>query len=248
MSFRQHFLALSLFASLLCGGAAQAAEPETGQDEYDFSWLDPEKKIYVVQNRKYLKQNRLEISLAGGLGMGEPYRTRYTVMPRATFYMSEQFGLSIFGGFNRNSENGNVEALRTQNYPIPAVRDVQSFVAGSIMWLPFYGKINMFNQIFYIDWHIEAGVGQVASEIDLNTRFGQPSRLEETSHFAFHWGTGQKFFITRNWAARLDFVAQYYKAPSGVDPNGGNSLTTASGTAEDNYDNYYVTLGVSYTF
>jgi outer membrane beta-barrel protein len=239
---------LALLMLLACSFAfvpsARAVDENPSEDEYDFSWLDPDKKIYVVQNRKYTKKGKLELALSGGIGVGEPYRTRRTVLPRIFYYINESFGVSAFMGFNSNSENSNVEALRAVAGRIPAVRDVQQMVGGSVVWLPFYGKINMFNQILYLDWHLEAGVGQVSSEIDLNTTFGNPANINESSHTSFHWGTGQKFFITRNFAARLDLLAIYYKAPSGVD----GSLTSALGSVEDSYDNYFVTLGVSYTF
>ncbi|RZA05770.1 MAG: outer membrane beta-barrel domain-containing protein [Proteobacteria bacterium] len=256
MSFRHQFLALSLLASMLALGNspnAQAAGTlnagqQTEDGDYDFSWLDPEKKIYVVQNRKYLKQNRLEVALSGGIGGGDAYRKSMTVMPRIIFYPSETFGISVFGGFNKNAENHNVSDLKEAGSSVkPAVRDVSSRLGASVMWLPFYGKVNLFNQILYLDWHFEAGVGTVSTEIDLNKDYGGNPILEETSHFAFHWGTGQKFFITRNWAARIDFMAQYYNAPSGVVP-GVVSPTTATGTPEVSYDNYYVTIGASYTF
>jgi outer membrane beta-barrel protein len=222
-----------------------AAEKQAEPDEYDFSWLDPDKKIYVVQNRKYTKKNRLEVALSGGIGIGEAYRNRRTIMPRATFYLNEHWGVSAFLGFNSNSENGNVQALQDSGSSrIPAVRDVQNFMGGSVMWLPFYGKINMFNQIFYIDWDIEAGLGQVSSEIDLNTRFGGTPNVNEATYMSYHWGTGWKFFITRDFGARLDFLAQYYKAPTGVD----GSLTSNLGALEETYTNYLVTLGLSYTF
>jgi len=241
-------LRLCAFVFLLNAFVGQSSfANESGQeqtDEYDFSWLDPEKKIYVVQNRKYTKGGKLELALTGGFGIGEPYRTRRTIMPRLFYYINEQFGVGAFMGFNSSSENTNVDALKLVSNRKPAVRDIQNMVGGSFMWIPFYGKINMFNQILYLDWHIEAGVGQVASELDLNTTFAGNPNVNETSHFSYHWGTGQKFFITRNFAARLDLLAVYYKAASGVD----GSVTSVQGSTEDNYDNYFVTLGVSYTF
>lgn len=243
MSFRVITLFVAAFLSVSAHGAD--APPEPGQDEYDFSWLDPEKKIYVVQNRKYTKKGKLELALSGGLGMGQPYRTTRTILPRAFYYINESWAVSAFMGFNSNAENGNVQAMRDAgSNRIPAVRDIQSFVGGSVAWLPFYGKVNMFNQILYLDWHIEAGIGQVSTEIDLNTRFSGTPDIFESSHTSFHLGTGQKFFITKNFAARLDFLALYYKAPTGVD----GSLTSTSGAVEDTYDNYFVTIGASYTF
>jgi len=237
-------LLLSLFFAQISAPVQAAESPDVSQDEYDFSWLDPDKKIYVVQNRKYTKKNRLEIALSGGFGFGEPYRRRTTLLPRAFFYLSESWGLSVLAGFNSNTENDNFISLKTVSSVVPAVRDIQNFYGGSLVWIPFYGKVNMFNQILYLDWHLEAGVGQVNTEIDLNTSARGGVRIDESSHTSFHWGTGQKFFITRSFAARLDFLAIYYRAPTGLD----GSLTSEKGSAENTYDSYFVTAGLSYTF
>ena len=150
---------IALLAPAFPAATAFAADEAVSEDEYDFSWLDPDKKIYVVQNRKYTKKGRLEVAISGGVGVGEPFRTRRTLLPRAFFYVSESFGISGFMGFNSNSENGNFEGLKSVSSVVPAVRDIQSFVGGSAVWVPFYGKINMFNQIFYLDWHLEGGIG-----------------------------------------------------------------------------------------
>src|SRR4051812_15514010 len=73
--------------------ASRAIAKESGgdeEDEYNFSWLDPDKKVYVLQNRKYRKTGRLAISLAGGLNLSNPYRTEYELVPRADYWFSEQ--------------------------------------------------------------------------------------------------------------------------------------------------------------
>jgi outer membrane beta-barrel protein len=129
---------------------------------------------------------------------------------------------------------------------VPIIRDINSFYGGSVVYLPFYGKINMFNQILYMDWHFEGGLGQVTSEVDMNTsRSGSPM-ITQQNYTSFHLGTGMKFFITRNIAARLDYLAVFYKAPSGIDELG--HVATATSGVEDTYDNHFLTLGVSYTF
>lgn len=232
-------------------GSAQAiadeANPDPDKDDYDFSWLDPDKKIYVVQNRKYTKAGKMELALNGGIGIGEPYRTRRIVLPRLFYYFNEHWGVSVMGGFIRNAENGNMVAIKeasTASSVIPVVRDIQSFVGASAVWLPFYGKMNMFNQMFYIDWHFELGVGSAKTEIDLNRSATGSARIEEATYTSYHWGTGMKFYVTRNIAARLDYLAVFYKAPTGI--NG--STTSGSGAAVDTFDNHFLTLGASYTF
>jgi outer membrane beta-barrel protein len=246
-------LRLPIFLLIFIGflfGSAQAIAEDANPDpdnEYDFSWLDPDKKIYVVQNRKYVKARHMELALNGGIGIGEPYRQRRIVLPRAFYYFNEHWGISVLGGFVRNEENGNMVAIKTASTAssvIPVVRDVQSFIGGSAVWLPFYGKINMFNQMFYIDWHFEAGLGSAKTEIDLNRSATGAPNIEEATYTTYHWGTGMKFFITRNIAARLDYLAVFYKAPTGID----GSTTSNLGAVTDTYDNHFLTLGASYTF
>jgi outer membrane beta-barrel protein len=213
---------------------------DTERDEYDFSWLDPDKKIYVVQNRKFTKASHFELSTGYGLGMGQAYRSTRQWIVRGTFYLSEHWGISGFLFNNYNSTNDNYAQLQQVSSVIPTVRDTNQYWGGSIMWLPFYGKINMFNQIFYIDWHFEAGLGSASGEIDLNTHANSAPNIQTTSFTGYHWGSGWKFFITRHWAARLDFLTTYYKAPI--------MLKGADTGDTQTYDNEYITLGASYTF
>ena len=43
-------------------GRLLAAEGDT----YSFSWLDPDKEVFVLQNRKYRKKGRLHLNAGGG--------------------------------------------------------------------------------------------------------------------------------------------------------------------------------------
>lgn len=233
--------ALTILTSTQAIAAPDDPVIDSERDEYDFSWLDPDKKIYVVQNRKYLKGGHFELSTNYGVGMGETYRTQRQWNGRATFYFSEHWGISGIYFANFNSENETMAQLKNVSNVVPAVRDTTRYFGGSIWWLPFYGKINLFNQIFYIDWHFELGFGSATTEVDLNTRSTGDPIIEESSHGAFHWGSGWKFFITRHWSARLDFLSTYYKAPNAL-------RGTVSGSEDDTYDNYYLTLGLGYMF
>jgi len=244
MLFRNVFAlsaALLFFASSQALAAPDDPGMDSERDEYDFSWLDPDKKIYVVQNRKYQKGNRFELGTGYGVGMGESYRTQRQWNVRATYYFSEHWAISGIYFSNFNSENDDYAQIKAINSTVPVVRDTHNYFGGSIMWLPFYGKINMFNQIFYIDWHFELGFGNASTEIDLNRSAQGNPVIEASSHGALHWGSGWKFFINRHWGARLDFLSTYYKAPNGL--NG-----SVTGSEDQTYDNYYLTLGVSYTF
>jgi outer membrane beta-barrel protein len=244
---------VTLFAVLaFCSAPRAYAVPsedpsvDSERDEYDFSWLDPDKKIYVVQNRKFTKASHLELATGYGIGMGETYRTQRQWNVRGTFYFSEHWGISGIFFNNYNSENDTMAQLKNVSSTVPSVRDTDQYYGVSVMWLPFYGKVNLFNQIFYIDWHFEAGIGNAKTEIDLNQRASSPPSIQFDDFSAFHWGSGWKFFINRHWGARMDFLATYYKAPNGLRP--GNATGQTDGSEDNTYDNYYLTLGLCYTF
>lgn len=237
--------ALTVFSTAVVSQTAFAAPDDPAidseRDEYDFSWLDPDKKIYVVQNRKYQKGNRFEIATGYGIGMGETYRKQRQWNARATFFFSEHWAISGMYFSNFNSENETMAQLRNVSSVVPTVRDTNAYFGGSIMWLPFYGKINLFNQIFYIDWHFELGFGNAQTEIDLNTRAAGDAIIESANYGSIHYGTGWKFFIDRHWGARFDFLATNYKAPNGL-------RGRVEDSEDETYDNYYLTLGIAYTF
>jgi outer membrane beta-barrel protein len=219
---------------------------DSDRDEYDFSWLDPDKKIYVVQNRKFTKANHLELSTSYGIGMSEAYRTQRQWIVRGTFYFSEHWGISGFYFNNYNSANDNYGEVESLSHLVPAVRDTNTYLGGSIVWVPFYGKINLFNQIFYIDWDFELGVGSANTQIDINqVAYGTPNIVSGT-YTALHWGSGWKFIIDKHWGARFDFLQTHFSAPNGIVT--GSTVGSATGGTTDTYNNYYLTLGVSYLF
>ncbi len=179
--------------------------------------------------------------MSGGFGTGQPYRNTWALVPRLNYYFNESFGLSALGLFASNSENKNIAELKEISASsFPNVRDAQSFYGGSVVWIPFYAKINTFNRIFYIDWHFEAGLASVASEVDLNTSATGAPRITTSTHMGYFWGTGQKFFVSKNFAFRLDLLGLYYSAP--VVQRGVIKAFNATNS------NYYLTFGASYTF
>jgi outer membrane beta-barrel protein len=226
--------------------AGEEGASTQGQDEYDFSWLDPEKKIYVVENRKFTKAGHLELSTSVGVGLSEAYRTQRQWITRATFYINEHWGISGFYFNNYNSPNANYQEVETLSQLVPSVRDTNSYYGGSVVWIPFYGKINLFNQIFYIDWDFELGIGMANTQIDINQKAYSAPNIVTGSYTGFHWGSGWKFIIDRNWAARFDFLSTHFSAPNGIVQN--STVGNATGGTTDTYNNYYLTLGVAYTF
>lgn len=210
--------------------------PNAEDEEYNFSWLDPDKKVYVLQNRKYRKASRFAIFLQGGLNLSNPYRTEYFGMPRASYWFTEQFGVEVFYAAATNSDNTTLTALKNVGPSVlPYVREIRSFYGALATWTPWYSKLNFFNKILYFDWFFNLGLGQVNTALDQNVRVGQASNFKTETQFALYYGTGMDFYINRNFLVRLDLVGMMFNA-EGADRK---SRTTF---------NYDFAAGIGYLF
>src|SRR5688572_15226833 len=112
---------LLLFILLIPIGRVVHAE----DSDYSFHWLDPDKKIYVLQNRKYLKGLHPLFSVIGSVGFSNPYCSTYNIDPRLTFYFSETFAVEFFYTLVSNTKNSTYGAL-TGAAPnaLPNIREV----------------------------------------------------------------------------------------------------------------------------
>lgn len=206
------------FLWLVVVGAAwsRAAENDVMQSdsdsEYSFRWLDPEKKIYVLQNRRYVKANRLMLSFLAGPGFSNPYRNTFSVEPRAAYYLSESLGFEVFYDQTFNSQNNTYKALvstGTQVYPV--IRETRSQVGALAQWVPWYAKINFFNNILYFDWYLSGGLGSVNTAV--TTSATDPTSFTNQNQLGLFLGTGQMFYIGDTMTVRLDFMGTFYRAP-----------------------------------
>jgi outer membrane beta-barrel protein len=231
MKIRNGFLnaqALSLtLATLLLAGAIEAIDSSpnaflvstamadggeaVATDDYSFEWLDPDKKIYVLQNRKYTKANRVMLSINGGLASTSPYQRSYSVDPRLAFYFSEQLGIEVFYTTMMNSPSSDYAALVSTNSTVlPNIYRVKNQVGGLLQWVPWYAKINFFNSIIYFDWYVSAGVGQLSGEI---YQGGFSTTPVTKSFTGYYLGTGHLFHLSQSFTMRLDFTNVWFNAP-----------------------------------
>ena len=210
-------LSLGLFD--LCVQPAYAGESVDQEDDADFSWLDPDKKVYVLQNRKYRKAGKPAVFLGGGLDLNNPFRSGYFGTARGAFWATEQFGAEFFYSGFKNSDNATLTALKNNNSAsLPYVREVRGYFGGVAAWAPFYGKLNLFNKILYYDWFINLGLAQVSTANDRNRLAAASANYVYENYLGFIFGTGQDFFITRHFSIRWDLIGLTYSA-TGADDN-----------------------------
>ena len=220
---------------LLVSGAALASE----QSVYDFSWLDKDKEIYVLQNRKFRKDGRLYVGAGGIQTLSGAFIDSFGGTLRGGYFMREDWGVEFLYSKFSGKENTTAKGVKTQG-TVPFYRKTDSMMGALVWWSPFYGKLNTFNQIFYFDWMFGAGVSSLTS-LDNRNKFkpGRPDSLTSESNIAGLWSTAVRFHITQTWSLRMDFLGSHYYA---------DKQSSASDSSEKLFSNYDFGLSLMYAF
>lgn len=203
-----------LLLQSVCVGVMSQAQAADDED-YNFSWLDPEKKIYVLQNRKYRKAGGAHIYAMGGVALAETYRTVYQFQPRIGTWFNEDFGIEAFYSARFHSPNNAYRALSqaTSGGTTPLIREIKSQFGVLFNWAPWYAKMNVFDSVLYFDWYFSLGAGTMSSEVGPKTQEDNPTLWKSENLFAAYVGTGQLFHVSEAFKVRIDFLGHFYSAP-----------------------------------
>ncbi len=207
----------TFFKSLIFSNNVHAGEADT----YNFSWLDPDKEVFVLQNRKFRKSGRLHMYGGGGKALSGAFVDSTSLQGRLGYYFMEEFGFEIIYSRNSGKENETAANVRDNGSGTgsrPFRRIVESYRGGMILWSPFYSKINTFNKIIYYDWIFGLGLGKVKESNNTNEfqvgAGSYPDSLAE--HSAILWNVGIKVFLGDNLSTRIDMTAVHFQAKSPV--------------------------------
>jgi len=232
---------LSLMFFILPLSESKASEGST----YQFKWLDQDKEVFVLQNRKYRKKNRLHLMLGLGATTSGAFSSATLIQGRAGYFIGEEWVVELLYSKNNSDTNDSFNGVVQTGQVTPFVRLTRSYIGGMLLWSPFYAKINTFNNIIYFDWIFGLGAASVTEENNITTidtttvkAFEDPTK---ETHTAIMWDVGVQFYLSRNWALRVDFTAHHYNAPEAL---GTNSLSSE----EDINSNYDLTVSAAVRF
>jgi outer membrane beta-barrel protein len=209
---------------------------------YNFSWLDKDKEIYVLQNRKFRKVDTVYVGANAAKTITGAFITAYGVTGRAGYFFREDWGLELVYGKGMGGENTTAKGIKEQG-TVPFYRKVDTYVGGMIMWSPFYSKINTFNKIFYYDWLFGLGAASINS-LDNRAKFDGKNTLTSETNMGILWSTGMRFYIDQHWSFRLDFTGLNWRADRYGKPAGSGSTQKKT----DWFNNFDVALGLNYAF
>lgn len=234
----RNIIALSLVSFTLSAPALRADE----KDLYDFMWLDPDKKVYVLQNKVHKKDKTVYLNLGYGMGLSSNFQDTSLVHTNAGFNFTEEWAVELLYTKYSNSDNEAIENLKRLNGSIPFIRKTDSNFGLLAKWSPFYGKINTFNKIFYFDWNLGLGVGKLNTSSNAKSvaNQAQANTYTDEKYTSVIAKTGLSFHATKNIHIGVDLIMNNYKAP-GPTING----ATPSSKLRQNTD-AILTIGVSF--
>jgi outer membrane beta-barrel protein len=129
---------------------------------YDFKWLDDNEKVYVIQNKEHIKAGGLGFDLSLMDSNSSPYQDTFGFSAALTYYFSENWSIDFTYKQYSNEDSADLENLvKAYNSEVkPLIRRIDAAKLIHINWIPFYGKVNTFNKIFFFDWGFGLGMGQ----------------------------------------------------------------------------------------
>lgn len=203
------------------------------ESTYEFKWLDADKEVYVLQNRKFRKTRTFHLSAAFGITTSGAFADAIVGQLRAGFFINEDWGVTALYSYNKSDTNDTFESVRVQQ-AVPFVRQVQYYYGAMVLWSPFYAKINTFNTIIYLDWMFGLGIANLTEENNRNELDVTGSTaLKTESHVGAMWDVGMRFYLTQTWSMQMNLTAVHYKAEKAL-PNA---------TEDDFYNNFDFTIG-----
>lgn len=192
--------------------AQQTGEGQESNEKVDLSdlekkyWAPKDKEFSVVQNRLYSKAGRFGVSLLAGPSINDSYSDGTYYGGAANYYFSERAGLQVEYEATNMNDNKGTQAFITQQGIFPNHNVIKSYYGASFNWIPIYAKLSLLDKkIIYFDMSFSPGVGMTNYEqILANPTDNKKSALTLSLDVA------QQFFLSRNFAIRLDFKFRNY--------------------------------------
>ncbi len=187
---------------------------------YDFLWLDPDKKVYVLQNKLYKKEHSVYFDLGYIANMTSKFQDTNGFSFKGGYYFHEEWGIELFYSQYSNKNNDDFRNVKLINEAVPFVRRLDSAYGAALIYSPFYGKINTFNKIYYFDWSFGAGYSKINANSNIKSvRIDNaPNKYEKETYNGGVLKTKIKFHIKENVHLGVEYMNTYYMAPGPKNP------------------------------
>lgn len=192
------------------------------KDLYEFLWLDPDKSVYVLQNKVHPKDNSFYVDLGYASNQTSNFQDTTGAQLKAGYYFKEEYAIEFSYMQWNNSNNTAFKSVGAVNGAEPFVVRPVSNASVFFIWSPFYGKINNFNEIYYFDWSFGVGTGQfnVESSLDSNIESpNSPNVYKDETFIPVQLKTNVKFHVNKRVHVGLEFLNTNFQTATPSSPN-----------------------------
>jgi outer membrane beta-barrel protein len=190
--------------------ATSAPKPEL--TEQDVALQD---RVKSVEQRSVLKAHRLELSPALAISVNDPFYTKYAAGIWALFYPHDSLGIGLRGMYYLTYATYNVPIAKKDLAALLPVSKPEWNAMVDVQWIPFYGKVAVYNSIAQFDLFLVGGVGAVASQTTfINT--------VKEYHFATDLGLGVRALLGDFLGINITYLNTLYSDR----PGGGSRSQT----------------------
>lgn len=175
--------------------------------KFEFEWLNDDEQIFVIQDKEFPKSQRFNFEFFYIDSENQPYFNTSGIGGSLSYFFNEDWGIDFTYKSYSSDQSNDLKSLINDRSTKPLLRRVDDLMLLSINWLPFYGKVNLFNSIFYFDWGWGLGFGKLTlqSNEDTFTKSNVPLTLKESKQNAYSLKTFFKFYAFEN----VNFGIQY---------------------------------------
>lgn len=183
------------------------------------SALNPEIKTQIIQNRIVDRRMRFEVAPSYTTYWGgNPYISSQSAGLDVHFHINPRFSIGLAYNFQFFNEVTSEGDWLIQNEIVPDVDYPEGSILGKLTYYPFYGKLNLFNNIVHFDIYGSVGGGTT------QLRFGNQTTL--TADF------GMGIWWSQHLTTRIGYQFQTYEAQL---KNGSDRLNISSGLISVGY-------------
>lgn len=176
---------------------------------YNFKWLDEDEKVYVIQNKEFVKDNTFGFDLSIIDSSSSPYQDTVGLSLGLVYYISDNYSLDFTYKQYSNSDSSDLKNLLSayDSEVKPIIRKIDSAMLFHFNWIPFYGKINIFDQILFFDWGLGIGFGQFQTQGNYKTFLVKNKTItfEQETDTGFNLKSYFKFYTK----SRMTFGVEY---------------------------------------
>lgn len=200
-------------------------------------WAPKDTEFKVVQNRKFKKAKRYNVTLMGGVLFNDPFIEGTNLGLSTAYYFDEHHGIEVrYEHYNHAMGEAGEQVIEKGGRP--DLNFEKWYLGAAYSWIPFYGKISVLDsKIIYFDMAFSAGLGLIEYEQQSQSSFAAKTKTA----VAVNLDLSQQFFIHKNWALRLDARTKIYQEDR-IRNSDGTSLGSATQV------NTYIMFGATYFF